>query len=304
MVYSNQWNRAEVLGGWLELVRLPNLFTIPGDILAGASLALISKGEIPFIPPVVIISLLLYMSGLILNDYCDREIDKKQRPNRPIPSGRVSPHIALTTALALMSLAVIISYLIGSVFGVTLGLLVLIVLYNGPARKIPWLGMLVMGLCRGCNVLLGAALGKNPFSYMVLIGAGGETLYVAAVSALAYNETKGPPSLTKQWLPFLSLFTFSAFLFPVEEVSIAGIFMLLVTFGWVFSVCRTTGRDSKQVPEKIGELIHGLILVQCTLIAFSMGKNVGFGVYHLSAIVFLFFLLTLSGWTAKKFYRS
>ncbi len=70
----------EILHSWLELVRLPNLFTVPGDILVGAFLAGIAKNELSVIFPVIIISLSLYISGLILNDYADYEIDKEERP--------------------------------------------------------------------------------------------------------------------------------------------------------------------------------------------------------------------------------
>ena len=87
MVADKSFNQIEMLYGRLELIRPPNLFTIPGDVLAGASLALISPEKIPHVFPVIAISLLLYMSGLIINDCCDRNIDAIERPHRPIPSG-------------------------------------------------------------------------------------------------------------------------------------------------------------------------------------------------------------------------
>ena len=78
---ERRFNQAKFFQGWLELVRLPNLFTIPGDVLAGASLALISCNELSLMLPVLIISLSLYISGLLLNDYVDHQARKNKIPN-------------------------------------------------------------------------------------------------------------------------------------------------------------------------------------------------------------------------------
>ena len=43
----------------------------------------------------------LYLAGMALNDYADRDVDAVERPGRPIPSGRVSPEFALGLAGAL-----------------------------------------------------------------------------------------------------------------------------------------------------------------------------------------------------------
>ncbi|MGW4569462.1 UbiA family prenyltransferase, partial [Streptomyces sp. NPDC004561] len=83
---------------WAELLRLPALFTVPGDVLAGAATVpgrprgrtLLAAGS----------SLCLYEAGMALNDWADREEDAVERPHRPLPSGRVHPTAALTAACA------------------------------------------------------------------------------------------------------------------------------------------------------------------------------------------------------------
>ncbi|WP_375373510.1 UbiA family prenyltransferase, partial [Micromonospora sp. ATA51] len=40
-------------------------------------------------------SVLLYWAGMAANDWADRHLDAVERPERPIPSGRVSPPAAL-----------------------------------------------------------------------------------------------------------------------------------------------------------------------------------------------------------------
>ena len=44
----------------------------------------------------------LYMAGVVLNDFFDLELDLRERPDRPLPSGRISPRAALRLGLALM----------------------------------------------------------------------------------------------------------------------------------------------------------------------------------------------------------
>lgn len=207
---SKVFARSEVLHGWLEIIRPPNLFTIPGDIFAGASFTLIAEDKKYKVFLAIIISLLLYIAGLIFNDYCDRKTDSVERPLRPIPSGRVNPGVALFVSGALMGVALLVS-IVGiegrpsfpeivsfpdyrvSMFQIIVILIVLILLYNGPARRIPWLGLILMGLCRGFNILLGAAASNGFLNSMVLYGAGIEAFYIASVSSAAYGETGSPP---------------------------------------------------------------------------------------------------------------
>lgn len=48
-------------------------------------------------------------AGNALNDYFDREVDKVAHPERPIPTGKVSPMSALTLSAVLFSMAVVTS---------------------------------------------------------------------------------------------------------------------------------------------------------------------------------------------------
>ena len=44
----------------------------------------------------------LYLSGMVWNDIFDRHVDANERPNRPIPSGRVPVRAAVMFAVTLM----------------------------------------------------------------------------------------------------------------------------------------------------------------------------------------------------------
>ncbi len=181
------------LPAWMHLVRLPNLLTVPGDILAGFLLApaasAIDWGQ--FLLLALPSGLLLYAAGLILNDLFDYARDLQERPERPLPAGRVSRENAAAAAMILIWVAVFCAAFFDALF-VALGLTICIVLYNIGLKRVPVLGPLLMGACRAGNLLLGAAaigdgltLAPAPLVAAAILG-----LYVAAVTHLARNEAR------------------------------------------------------------------------------------------------------------------
>ncbi|WP_284436346.1 SCO3242 family prenyltransferase [Streptomyces sp. TUS-ST3] len=81
---------------WAELLRVSALFSVPGDALAGAAATGLRPGR--GTAYAVGASLCLYEAGMALNDWADRDEDAVERPQRPIPSGRIAPAAALTAA--------------------------------------------------------------------------------------------------------------------------------------------------------------------------------------------------------------
>ncbi len=202
------------LRAYLQLMRLPNVFTALADIFMGAWFVSASplSGDIPplrleVLLPLLAASACLYLAGMVLNDVCDREQDEKERPERPIPSGRVPLKAAVTLGTELLLFGVafagLASYLTGSWYAVvvSVGLVVLILAYDAFLKK-TWAGALAMGGCRTLNVLLGmtaatgvaslnAASGTveplvwQPVNYYI---AGMMGAYVAGVTWFARKE--------------------------------------------------------------------------------------------------------------------
>ncbi|MER7283959.1 SCO3242 family prenyltransferase [Dactylosporangium sp. NPDC000244] len=134
----------------VELVRAPAALSVPGDIIAGAAAA---RRLGPKTAGLAGASVLLYWAGMAANDWADREIDAKERPERPIPSGRISPGAALGIAAGLTTAGVVAAGLAGGrrALSVAVPLAGAIWAYDlGP--KTPAL----MATCRALNVLLGA----------------------------------------------------------------------------------------------------------------------------------------------------
>ena len=79
---------------YLQLIRLPNVFTAAADSLAGWLLVHGSLQEPRRWLPLVLASMAIYAAGIALNDWFDYAIDLEERPGRPLPSGQVSRRFA------------------------------------------------------------------------------------------------------------------------------------------------------------------------------------------------------------------
>ena len=196
----------------LQLLRPPNLFTVPGDPLCGALLA--SHGIWSWrIVPCIVISLASYCAGLVINDLADFAEDLRDRPTRPLPSGGVSRHAALAVALLFIAIALAAAASVClPVLILTALLLAEILWYNLLAKKNALFAPIAMGLCRGISLLIGAAaiIPLHPSSFILhpslpsplhpssfilhtsLLPAAVLTLYIAAVTVLARTETRNP----------------------------------------------------------------------------------------------------------------
>lgn len=95
---------------WFELVRLPNVFTALADILLGYffthAMYAVTDGW-PTLVMLLVSSAMIYMAGMALNDYFDRDVDALLRPGRPIPSGRVSPTAAARLGWSLLAIGLV-----------------------------------------------------------------------------------------------------------------------------------------------------------------------------------------------------
>ena len=314
---------------WLQLLRAPNLLTVPGDPWAGFLLST-HGGPLRWVALCAIAaSLCFYCAGLLLNDLVDRERDRRERPARPLPSGRISPRAAWAVFCVFSLLALACSFLAGlRAFYVGLSLFAAILSYNLLLKGLPWIGPLNMGLCRGLNVLLGAAtdLFTPVFSLPVLLVFGITVLFVAAVTQLARYEMEPrkisgrirafPSGILAAGLvvflkahPFPSLWAnlvFTATFFLALFLNLTA--SINIAIGVVLDARKkadpefgrwmnTSGKEYL-LPEAIGLMLGSLLLVQSSF-TFAAGGTVGF----VSGLTLLA-LWPLNRIISRKFYAS
>ena len=175
---------------WIRLMRLGNLLTVAGDTMAGAFLAsLLTRLDVPMsrLLDVLFSSLLFYTFGMVQNDSCDLENDRRHRPERPLASGEISLSAAITCSVLLLATGLLLSYLNGPIiFFVAVVLCCMISVYNLMLKSHPMRGAVCMGLCRSLNMLMGASLLPLPFP--VLIPIMGEGCYIMLVTQLSFTE--------------------------------------------------------------------------------------------------------------------
>lgn len=171
-----------------ELVRLPAVLSVPGDVLLGAA-ASGQHRDLRRAGGLAAASSCLYLAGMALNDYVDRDVDARERPGRPIPSGRVTPGFALglaggltaaSTALALAAdgprALAVAGPLAGAVWAYDLAL------KQTPA------GPGGMSACRALDVLMGA--GPHG-ARRALAAAGVVGAHTAVVTSVSRSEAHG-----------------------------------------------------------------------------------------------------------------
>jgi 4-hydroxybenzoate polyprenyltransferase len=138
-------------------------------------------------------SVLLYAAGVVLNDVFDFEIDARERPERPLPSGRVPLSFARWLGRGLLLLGMALGWLAAFLANdVRPGLVALllagcVVLYDGMLKRTV-LGPPAMGACRMLNVLLGMSVAAGPWKDEHWLVAAAIGTYIVGVTWFARNE--------------------------------------------------------------------------------------------------------------------
>lgn len=212
---------------WLRLVRLPNHATAVADVLAGY--LIVAGLRVIDWPPAacwlaIIASICFYAAGMVLNDVCDVELDRVERPERPLPSGAIGVRqaaLAGSGLLAAGSAAACATAIVArspwpALVGA--GLTAAVWLYDRHAK--PTLaGPFVMGACRGLNWLLGMTAAGGAFGALWTIPLG-MALYVAGITLYARDEagrSRVPTLVGGLVVMGLGLAAASRFIWPAVE---------------------------------------------------------------------------------------
>lgn len=303
---------SEKLKAWGELLRVPNLFTVPGDPLAGFCLAsvagstAVSFSALP-VWGVLLISLFSYCAGLVQNDYFDLEEDRRDRPSRPLPSYRVAPSTAIIVASLFAVAGLVTAFFVGVATGIIATVLVLVItIYNHSAKPVPIVGPILMGLCRGLSFLLGASvLGWRGISTpAIVVSAILLSLYIATVTYIAASETESYNSGAMRWGPGATILVwFLGLYFLIRPSTLyalpASITLALLSGFWTLycGSLLVTHASPEVIQQTIGRFLRGLLLIQATVVALHGYSG------------FVIVLLLLAAWPisqklGRRFYAS
>lgn len=253
---------------YLQVAGLSNLPTVWSNVLVGAALASLDT-PIPIgttLGAIVAISL-FYVGGMAQNDLIDLRIDTEERPERPIPSGRLSKgEVRLFTIITFTIGLIIIGLTAPQAVPIALGLLVAINLYNLLHKK--WTGSLVfMGLCRALVYCTAAAMIAQSFAKELPAFATLLALYIIVLTLIAQKEANGPLGYRRYLaigiiiLPFLAYFATDH---PISEVLRApGIVVLIWLIRSAYFIWST---PPKVVPAILGWLA-GIALIDAYFLA-------------------------------------
>ena len=187
---------------YLQLTRPANVVTAVADIWAGFAIAgawdaMATNwiyGDQDFWWNLLWLSLStigLYGGGVAFNDIADAELDAIERPERPIPSGRVSKKGAIGMASLLLLGGIACAFQVNLwAGGLAVAVACCALLYDYWGKHQQVFGPINMGLCRSGNLLLGISvvpmlLERNWFlAFLPLV-------YVAAITIISRGEVHG-----------------------------------------------------------------------------------------------------------------
>jgi 4-hydroxybenzoate polyprenyltransferase len=131
---------------------------------------------------------------MVWNDYFDAGIDAIERPDRPIPSGKISPKNAAIFAIILMAMGIgcalsieLLRGFSGTTLIIALAIVFFILAYDGGGKNFLF-GPILMGSCRFCNVLLGWSVVGNSLTEIAYLQAGIIGIYIIGVTFYAKHE--------------------------------------------------------------------------------------------------------------------
>lgn len=295
---------------YLQLLRVSNVLTPVADIWMGAAVGTGRLAPSWPLAAVTIASVCLYLSGMVLNDVFDTAVDAAERPERPIPSGRVSRWSAMRLGFGLstagMVLAGAASLLLGSgaPLAVALVLNAAIFCYNAGGKH-----PLLMAACRGLNVALGFSVAisggssaEQVLDTAVVAGLIGAAMaaYILGVTLFAKREagesTRGPLMgaalvaaggitmlATSPWSAAGRLMLGSG-ITPVAWITLWLVVTLLIFRRPAAAILQPTPRH---VQSAVGGMIAGVILLDAALAWGYAGRTPALAIFSLYPLTLL-----------------
>lgn len=256
----------------LRLGRVSNLPTVWTNVLAGVVLTGVFVAPGPLAVLALALSL-FYIGGMYLNDAFDRQIDARERPERPIPAGlvRATTVFAAGYGLLVAGLAALAAeaawvgqgrYWPAILSGLALG--GLIIFYDAHHKANPW-SPLLMGLCRVLVYVTAAVAVAGHLEPRVLAGAAVLLSYLIGLTYVAKQETLA--QFRNLW-PLLFLGAPFVYGIPALTAGPVGAALYLGFLAWVgYAISLLVRPGRVNFPRAVVSFIAGISLLDGLLIA-------------------------------------
>jgi len=283
----NQWLRT-----LLVLGRVSNLPTVWSNCLAGWWLGSVryeavahsgydAANLVPDIShfwklPLMLLSVsLLYTGGMFLNDAFDEEYDRLRRPERPIPSGKITSTEVWLYGFGQLAAGVLLLLFCGKlpcIIGIVLAFF--IVIYDFTHKffvESPWL----MGACRFWVYIIAATTGADGLNGFAVFGGAALAFYVVGLSYIARRESSR--TAVPYWpLPMLAMPVILALTINYGSYRLPAIWLSILLGLWVVRYVHFIFLGSgTNVGWIVSNLLAGIVLVDWLAIAPQMPQLQG-----------------------------
>ena len=273
-----------------ELGRISNLPTVWSNVLAGV---VIAGGTIGLQSTSILIASLslFYIGGMFLNDAFDTEFDIIERPERPIPSKKITQKMVFVIGFILLILGIFLLYIeafTANVFNLNLilflGMLLstFIIIYNKYHKNNPY-SPLIMGFCRISIYFIVSAFFLSYFNIHIFVASFFLLSYLIGLTYLAKQENIG--YLKNQW-PLLFLIAPIIYGYTLIENYFSYIALGFFVLNIFVALYFTFNKKIRNIKKSVTLLISGICIYDSVLIAHH-------GEVNLAILSLSFFVLTL-----------
>nr|WP_036675431.1 UbiA-like protein EboC [Pedobacter sp. AK017] len=218
-------------------MRPANVVTAVADVLAGMALAGYFMGTASYLPVLLLClsTIGLYSGGIILNDVFDAELDARERPERPIPSGLISKKAATLFGGIFFFIGIFTAGLYNPASQyLAAAIMVSCLIYDKFLKHSAIFGPLNMGLCRGLNLLLGMSIIPSAIQqwwFLAIV----PIIYIASVTMVSRAEVHGGSKKMLYFAALLYTLVISSILFfgirqgnlPLTAVFVLGFALMI-----------------------------------------------------------------------------
>ena len=268
---------------YFTLIRLPNLFTVISNILVGYFLVFtIHDVDIYSLSYLFLVSIFLYIGGVVMNDLFDIKLDKSERPDRPLPSNQITKKNAIIICIFTLTISAIVSLFLNLfTFFTTISMIFLIFVYNYKTKSTKWRSI-TLGTIRSLNIFLGSSifinnLNQNMLPFIIILTT--TFFYIFAIGILSKNESKKIEQTNTISSSFLIVYIiiFSIFILIVFEIdffnfiAIINLIIFLILIVYYHLNCIKKNNDPYTIQWTVKNLIISIIIFDSIFITGLIG---------------------------------